>query len=278
MRFSEGFIQATEEQINLDIRRLVGRFLPEYRISVRVDRGTEGGDGHLDLFAQVTITEEPSWHSNIYSHALERDVPINLDHHRFVCRAAFGRRSTPQDVIYHYITEALYNEIASHLIQLFPDRNIDRDFLEPLNHDPRADAWRYANQILAEQMDMRWSTAGTEAPFSAWVYPGEGLKQNQEAEEKAEKLLLSCLSRQQKKDYKQHEYFIVIGNATGNRYKITKGRIKNIYLIHDYDDHVARHCVESNERVPMGDHLLAQKLLIEANEEEFLRVKIDWNL
>ena len=86
------------------------------------------------------------------------------------------------------------------------------------------------------------------------------------------------MSRKQKSDYKKHEYFFVIGNVTGDKYKITKGRQINIYKVSKDGTNLSRHCVvfsSENSDLPIEDHLLAQKLLIESNEQHFLDIKID---
>lgn len=87
------------------------------------------------------------------------------------------------------------------------------------------------------------------------------------AKAKAEELLLHFLDAEQRAELATHDRFHV-STSSGRRYCINRGRAGNIrrpadrviFCIHDY------------EGLPEADTMLAQKLLLEADEREFLRI------
>ena len=83
-------------------------------------------------------------------------------------------------------------------------------------------------------------------------------------------LLLSALSPQQRVEYQEkHHLTLIIGDK---RYRIHKGRTGNIQLLDGQDKVIKCFCIHPREQCPLDDNVLAQKLLLETNEEEFLRV------
>lgn len=90
------------------------------------------------------------------------------------------------------------------------------------------------------------------------------------AEIKAEKLLHSCLTEEQKDELIKKNYFhLYVGNK---KYRIERGTTGNIKLLYENSDNPKhQYCIHPTG-VPVGDVMLAQKLLLETNEEEFLRV------
>lgn len=256
----DGFLRAIEQTLSRDVQRLCDIYLPEYRASIRVGLRYEQQDrlltARVDLVATHVCVQPRLEDKSFLSH-----VNISDYYYHYVRSGIRG----VQSAFFQHLVNNLYAEIVSHIRQLFPSRVHDREDREARNQQEVYQYHQYRQRRWGVNYDYDYDFA-------------TGKPNDSKADKKAEKLLLSCLSRQQKKDYKQHGHFFVTGNATNHRYKITKGRVKNIYQVDDSSIPVARHCVESADRVPMGDHLLAQKLLIEANEEEFLRVKIDWDL
>ena len=90
------------------------------------------------------------------------------------------------------------------------------------------------------------------------------------AKERAEKLLRSCLSPQQQDELERlHHFHLIVGNK---RYRINRGRSRNIQLIDETGKVVKHLCAHPREYVPDADTMLAQKLMLETDEESFLKI------
>ncbi len=102
----------------------------------------------------------------------------------------------------------------------------------------------------------------------------EGLKVAQllrdEADKKAEALLLRHLSEEQRKTWRESRYFELI--AKGGRYRLYKGWAGNVARIGADNRETDRYCIHPALMVPEADNLLAQKLMLEMEEERFLKV------
>ncbi|HSE44787.1 MAG TPA: hypothetical protein VLA89_05615 [Gemmatimonadales bacterium] len=92
----------------------------------------------------------------------------------------------------------------------------------------------------------------------------------EEAREKAEVLLRSCLTPEQVAELEQHKRFLV-SVASGRRYQIRRGQAGNVIEIDKAGKPIARFCIHGSEE-PEGDTMLAQKLLLEHDEAAFLRI------
>lgn len=87
-----------------------------------------------------------------------------------------------------------------------------------------------------------------------------------EAKRKAEVLLTSCLSKQQREEYAARGCFhLHVGDEV---YRIEKGSHGNVKLI-DKDGKVKRSFCVQPRGVPDGDAMLAQKLLLETDKKRF---------
>jgi hypothetical protein len=96
-------------------------------------------------------------------------------------------------------------------------------------------------------------------------------RQERLAKERAMELLLSHLTPQQRETFEANKWFIVEGGLSKKRYRINmKGHlVANIDALDDGH----RLCAHADlHSVPMGDHLLAQKLMLQYDEERFLRI------
>ncbi len=94
-------------------------------------------------------------------------------------------------------------------------------------------------------------------------------EERREAGERARILLLDNLSEEQREEYERLESFRVI---VGDRmYRIKRGRVGNIELIDD-EGIVARYCVHPEVECPDEDTMLTQKLMLENDEQELLRL------
>lgn len=90
------------------------------------------------------------------------------------------------------------------------------------------------------------------------------------AERRAEDLLLQLLDAKQRKDFKEKDYFVVHGR--NRRYRLRRGRTANIDVVCPKGKVEHRLCIHPRDDVPDCDTLVAQKLMIEADEDLVLRV------
>lgn len=95
------------------------------------------------------------------------------------------------------------------------------------------------------------------------------------AQERAQRLLRESLSPKQLEEYSMHgHFFIDVLSKSGQRrrYKINKGRARNVQEV-DQSGRVIKHfCAHPSMMCPDEDTMLAQKLMLEAEEEAFLRI------
>ncbi len=93
------------------------------------------------------------------------------------------------------------------------------------------------------------------------------------AADRAERLLLEYLTPEQRKTYRHYGWFVV-RSQSGRRYMIwaKNALYYNVGELNDNGQAVLHFCAHASENVPMGDHLLVQKLMLEHHEAEFRRV------
>jgi len=91
------------------------------------------------------------------------------------------------------------------------------------------------------------------------------------ADERAERLLLSSLTPEQRDDYKRRACFYLY-TKSGKRYRIERGWSGNVHLVDDTGKPLHRYCAHPAIHVPEPDNMLAQKLMLETDEPAFLRV------
>lgn len=89
--------------------------------------------------------------------------------------------------------------------------------------------------------------------------------------EKAWKLLLSMLDKQQKDQLERDRFFDVVARNSRRRYRIHHGTHGNVRLLNDVGKEVTRYCAQPNN-VPAEDAMLAQKLMLEHEEDQYLKV------
>lgn len=92
-------------------------------------------------------------------------------------------------------------------------------------------------------------------------------------ERRANDLLVSMLTDEQRQSYEQHGWFIVVGGSTGRRYRIRCNSYQgNVDLLAANDNNRIeyRYCGHCRDRIPLGDHLLAQKVMLEIDETAFI--------
>lgn len=94
--------------------------------------------------------------------------------------------------------------------------------------------------------------------------------QRDAAERRAEQLLLQVLSLEQRQQFNQDQSFVVEGRR-GYRYRIRKGRTANIDMVRPDGRIEHRLCVHPREDVPDFDTMVAQKVMLEADEDLILK-------
>jgi hypothetical protein len=91
-----------------------------------------------------------------------------------------------------------------------------------------------------------------------------------EAERRARDLLLEHLNETQRDEWTQHRYFTITGSL-GTQFRLSINGCVRLTDLHGF-------CLQVvGERVPEHDAILARKLLIESDEEQFLRTANDLN-
>lgn len=94
------------------------------------------------------------------------------------------------------------------------------------------------------------------------------------ADNKAEALLMSLLSPEQRDHYRRLQCFEVLTTRNGERrrYQIRQGIAGNIYRLDESGAAIESFCIHAAGDYPTADHMVAQMLMLQSNEEQFLRV------
>ena len=93
-----------------------------------------------------------------------------------------------------------------------------------------------------------------------------------EREEKARLLLKEVLTDEQEKQFEEKGFFELVSVNSGNRYRVEKGRSRNVALL-DKDGNIAKRlCFHPSEYVHDFDTMAAQKLMLETDEEVVRKV------
>lgn len=99
----------------------------------------------------------------------------------------------------------------------------------------------------------------------------EERKKREAAEARAKTLLEENLALKERERLRKDGHFIVHGRS-GCRYRIRKGHSGNIDVIDKNGIITHRLCAHPAEYVPDHDTMLTQKLMLESDESEFLRI------
>ena len=92
------------------------------------------------------------------------------------------------------------------------------------------------------------------------------------AADRSRELLLSCLSESQRAEFERTRGFTARG-ASGQRYHIGFGTVANIGVLSERGELLYRLCAGPAD-VPVPAVMLAQKLMLETREAEFLRIAV----
>jgi hypothetical protein len=128
---------------------------------------------------------------------------------------------------------------------------------------------QWAGQVEARKETKREAAARRKREREHAAQFAERQRKAVEAQARAEALLVEHLSPEQAMTLAARNYFDV---AIGERkYRIHRGTHGNVRLLDETGREKTLFCVQP-EGVPVPDAMLAQKLHLEANEQEFLRV------
>lgn len=95
------------------------------------------------------------------------------------------------------------------------------------------------------------------------------------ANARARRLLVQMLNADQKKELEEkNQFHLTVHDRDGSMrvYRIEYGFQGNVKLLGTNGQPVKRYCIHADSRLPYEDQMLAQKMLLEANEPEFLRI------
>lgn len=174
--------------------------------------------------------------------------------------------STDDRFVVDFVSANLSRSAVSHMEQWTQQEGLARIDHNPIRDSELERAYQRTREYARHNHEWWARVTGT----ATWDAPQA--KENKKAKE----LLLSCLTKQQKKQYEKHNWFIVRGSETGLVYRINRKSQINVDLM-DGDVVVKRLCTVPDEYVPIEDHLLAQKLMLETDEMDFLSRAIEWN-
>lgn len=127
-----------------------------------------------------------------------------------------------------------------------------------------------------------WNSGTSTAPYTTfapdpWPPPlpdiyEEEAREHADAERRAEALLLEHLTPEQRETWDREQYIPVVSHDGARHYRIFRGRARNIRLVDADGKEILTYCAHPVEKVPVADCLLAQKLMLEMAEHEFLRI------
>lgn len=100
----------------------------------------------------------------------------------------------------------------------------------------------------------------------------ERLTKEKLKEETARELLREVLTEEQNDQFDEKGYFELTALNSGNKYRINRGRTRNVQLLDKNNEPIRRLCFHPMDRVHDFDTMVAQKLMIETNEEQVKQV------
>lgn len=134
--------------------------------------------------------------------------------------------------------------------------------------DEVGDQFRVAGRVIAEEL-----TPHLEAIREDQRRERDAAEQRRrEAKARARATLERFLDAAQRKQLQTQRFFEVVVGEAKRRYRVMQGRAGNVHLVDADGRKVASYCIHPRMGVPDEDTMLAQKLMLEHNEAEFLRV------
>jgi hypothetical protein len=97
------------------------------------------------------------------------------------------------------------------------------------------------------------------------------------AERKSLALLREWLSPAQLSQYEKDKTFETVGSTTGKRYRVKQGNQQNVFELDEYGQAVRGLCFVPLGFLASGDVMLAQKIALETDEEEAMKVALPFS-
>jgi hypothetical protein len=192
----------------------------------------------------------------------------------------------------YYIRRVPDISYSSSYLEIFVSSNRSREFAVSFS-PPSEDILFYPSKMYEYISRVIAAIEAHIANNDNWRRFAEGVHRTQNAwqwtiddpvkkvNKRAEKLLLSHCTKKQRKQYKANQYFVVIGGETGTMYRIRRASQINIDVFVDGEIEYKLCTVadpRKNSGLPIEDQLLAQKTMIELQENHFLEIAKRWEL
>ena len=149
--------------------------------------------------------------------------------------------------------------------------------------------WTTNAWLSGQHTNVRWSRADSRTPEQIAEEAAQAEIRRQEraienakviqfkdaANARARKLLMQTLNADQKKEMDEKNMFhLTVHSQNGSMrvYRIEYGYAGNVKLLGADGQPEKRYCIHADSRLPYEDQMLAQKMLLEANEPEFIRI------
>jgi hypothetical protein len=100
----------------------------------------------------------------------------------------------------------------------------------------------------------------------------ERAKERRLSSEKAKQLLLEHLTSEQRETVEKNGWFVIEGGRSKKRYRIRSSGVTGNVEEMDGERVIAKYCCHISHSYPRSDHHLTQKLMLEWDEETFLRL------
>jgi hypothetical protein len=115
-----------------------------------------------------------------------------------------------------------------------------------------------------------------EGCVSARAAKAASAAQRLDAETKSRILLCEWLSPAQLAQFERNRFFEVVGSKTGKRYHILECLQQNVFELDKKGRRVRGLCFVPQGGLPTGDVMLAQKIALETDEEEAMKVALSF--
>ena len=170
---------------------------------------------------------------------------------------------------YHYqVQEHVSEHIAHSLISEFSDLDIRENLRR---YPPYGNSMGY---IVPEDFHERLLSYRDHVESALFI---EDPKEKEEATKRATELLISYLDEDQRESFDKNKTFVCWGSESGTPYRINhKTQINVDVLNENLEKTGVQLCAVPDEKVPIPDHMLAQKIMIENDENRFLEIADEW--